>query len=175
MNDRPEVEMSDVANETQEPVTITVADLVASIEGGDALNSGKQFDALLQSKIGDALDAERIKVAGQVFNGDEADPSDEEVEAAIDEVDAELEETEAEVEETEAEVEVEEPVAEVEVEETEEEEEEVAVEEPTLDLGDEEEHSEPEDTLGLYGDEVESVLSDEEENEEVAIEDESEV
>ncbi len=174
MNDRPEVEMSDVANETQEPVTITVADLVASIEGGDALNSGKQFDALLQSKIGDALDAERIKVAGQVFNGDEADPSDEEVEAAIDEVDAELEETEAEVEETEAEVEVEEPVAEVEVEETEEEEE-VAVEEPTLDLGDEEEHSEPEDTLGLYGDEVESVLSDEEENEEVAIEDESEV
>ena len=96
MTDRPEVEMSDVSNVTQEPVTITVADLVASIESGDALQSGKQFDALLQSKIGDALDAEKVKVAGQVFNGDAADPSDEEVEAAIDEVEAELEETEAE-------------------------------------------------------------------------------
>ena len=49
------------------------------------------------------------------------------------------------------------------------------VEEPTMDLGTEEEHSEPEDALGLYGDDVEEILSDDEESEEVAIDDESEV
>ena len=44
-----------------------------------------------------------------------------------------------------------------------------------MDLGTEEEHSEPEDALGLYGDDVEEILSDDEESEEVAIDDESEV
>ena len=160
METKPEVEMSDVSNETQEPVTVTVADLVDTIEKGDAFTSSKMFQDLLQNRIDDALDQEKIRIANQVYNGaEEEEPSDEEVEAAIDEVDAEMEaEAEPEV------AEVEEPeVAEVEEPEVEEE---PTPEEPVAELPDEEEHEEPEDTLGLYADEVEEILSSDESEDE---------
>lgn len=152
METKPEVEMSDVSNETQEPVTVTVADLVDTIEKGDAFTSSKMFQDLLQDRIDDALDQEKIRIANQVYNGaEEEEPSDEEVEAAIDEVDAEMEaEAEPEV------AEVEEPEVE----------EEPTPEEPVLDMGADEEHEEPEDTLGLYADEVEEILSSDESEDE---------
>jgi hypothetical protein len=165
METKPEVEMSDVSNETQEPVTVTVADLVNSIEKGDAFTSSKMFQDLIQDRINDAMDQEKIRIANQVYNGAEEELSDEEVEAAIDEVDAEIEaEAEAETEvEVEAEAEAEPEVAEVEEPEVEEE---PTPEEPVAELPDEEEHEEPEDTLGLYADEVEEILNSEESEDE---------
>lgn len=163
METKPEVEMSTVSNETQEPVTVTVADLVNSIEKGDAFTSSKMFQNLIQDRINDAMDQEKIRIANQVYNGAEEELSDEEVEAVIDEVDAEIEaEAEAETE-VEAEAEAESEVAEVEEPEVEEE---PTPEEPVAELPDEEEHEEPEDTLGLYADEVEEILNSEESEDE---------
>ena len=160
METKPEVEMADVSNEKLEPVTVTVEDLVNSIDKGDAFTSSKMFADLLQNKIDDALEQEKVRVAAQVYNGEE-DISDEEVEAAADEVEAEMEaETEVDAE---AEVEAEPEVAEVEEPESVEE---PTPEEPAMDLGSEEEHEELEDPMGLYADEVEEILSSEDSEEE---------
>jgi len=159
METKPEVEMSDIANVPSEPVTVTVADLVNSIEKGDAFTSSKMFNDLLKDRIDDAMEQEKIRMANQVYNGIEDEISDEEVEAAADEVEAEME-AEAEVE-AEAEMEIPEPdwdtplargqlARELEYQEGE----------------NEEEHEEPEDTMGLYADEVEEILNSEEEPEE---------
>ena len=149
METKPEVEMSDVANETQEPVTVSVEDLVNSIEKGDAFTSSQIFKDIVQSRIDDAMEQEKIRMANQVYNGVEDEVSDEDVEAAADEVEAEME-AEAEV------AEVEEPEVE----------EEPAPEEPVAELPAEEEHEEPQDDLGLYADEVEDILSDDESEDE---------
>ena len=164
METKPEVEMADVSNEKLEPVTVTVEDLVNSIDKGDAFTSSKMFADLLQNKIDDALEQEKVRVAAQVYNGEE-DISDEEVEAAADEVEAETEvDAEAETEvDAEAEVEAEPEVAEVEEPESVEE---PTPEEPAMDLGSEEEHEELEDPMGLYADEVEEILSSEDSEEE---------
>ena len=61
METKPEVEMSDIANETQEPVTVSVEDLVNSIEKGDAFTSSKIFKDIVQSRIDDALEQEQKK------------------------------------------------------------------------------------------------------------------
>lgn len=137
METKPEVEMSDIANETQEPVTVTVADLVNSIEKGDAFTSSKMFTDLLQDRIDDALEQEKIRIANSVYNNaeEEEEISDEEVEAAVDELESEVEE-------------------------------EPTPEEPVAELPDEDEHEEPEDTLGLYADEVEEILNSEESEDE---------
>ena len=156
METKPEVEMADVSNEKLEPVTVTVEDLVNSIDKGDAFTSSKMFADLLQNKIDDALEQEKVRVAAQVYNGEE-DISDEEVEAAADEVEAETEV------DAEAEVEAEPEVAEVEEPESVEE---PTPEEPAMDLGSEEEHEELEDPMGLYADEVEEILSSEDSEEE---------
>jgi len=150
METKPEVEMSDIANVPSEPVTVTVADLVNSIEKGDAFTSSKMFNDLLKDRVDDAMEQEKIRMANQVYNGIEDEISDEEVEAAADEVEAEME--------AEAEVEAEPEVAEVEEPES--------VEEPVAEIPAEEEHEEPDDTMGLYADEVEEILNSEEESEE---------
>ena len=149
METKPEVEMSDVANETQEPVTVSVEDLVNSIEKGDAFTSSQIFKDIVQSRIDDAMEQEKIRMANQVYNGVEDEVSDEDVEAAADEVEAEME-AEAEV------AEVEEPEVE----------EEPAPEEPVAELPAEEEHEEPEDELGIYANEIEDILSDDESEDE---------
>jgi len=172
METKPEVEMSDIANETQEPVTVTVADLVNSIEKGDAFTSSKMFNDLLQGRIDDALEQEKIRIANSVYNDAEEEISDEEVEAELEDLESDDEEVETEAEtevETEAETEVE---AEAEME----------IPEPDWDTPlargqlareleyqegeNEEEHEEPEDTMGLYADEIEDILSDEESEDE---------
>ena len=155
--------MSDNEAVDVEVITPSVEDLIQAISGQQAIDVSQIFGDLMTSKVSDALEAEKVRVAGEIYNGVPADEevSEEELESAMAELDAlEAEETaaEVEVEEPVAEVEVEEPVAEVEVE-----------EEPVaeIDLGSDEEHEEVEDTLGLYGDDeaaadVDSILSDEE-------------
>jgi len=164
METKPEVEMSDIANETQEPVTVTVADLVNSIEKGDAFTSSKMFNDLLQGRIDDALEQEKIRIANSVYNDAEEEISDEEVEAELEDLESDDEEAETEAEtevEAEAEMEIPEPdwdtplargqlARELEYQEGEK----------------EEEHEEPEDTMGLYADEIEDILSDEESEDE---------
>lgn len=147
METKPEVEMSDVANETQEPVTVSVEDLVNSIEKGDAFTSSQIFKDIVQSRIDDALEQEQIRIANSVYNGaEEEEPSEEETEAEL-----------------ESEVEAEPEVAEVEEPESTEE---PSPEEPVAEIPAEEEHEEPEDPLGIYADEIEDILSDEESEDE---------
>ena len=153
-----------------EVVTPSIDDLLDAIAGEKALDASKVFGDLMRSKMDDALEAEKVRVAGQIFNGEEEleEPSEEELDAVAAEVEAddETEEApEAEAEEVVADEEAPEVEAEVEVEEP------VAEEEPVLDLGADEEHEEVEDPLGLYSDEqaeadVEEILSAEEETEE---------
>ena len=151
--------MSDNETVDVEVITPSIEGMLDAIAGDNALDSQKMFADLMLAKVSDALDAEKVRVAGQIFNGEtDLEVSEEDLEDAIAEIEAD-DETEVEVEEPVAEVEVEEePVAEVEVE-----------EEPVaeIDLGSDEEHEEVEDTLGLYGDEeaeadVEEILSSEE-------------
>lgn len=143
--------MSDNEAVDVEVITPSVDDLIRAISGEQALDVGQIFGNLMSAKVEDALEAEKVRVAGEIYNGttaDDDDVSEEEVDAAL----AELESMEQE--------EQEEPVAEVE-------EPAVEVEEPVAEIGADVEHEEVEDDLGLYGDEeaaadVDSILSDEE-------------
>jgi hypothetical protein len=144
--------MSDNEAVEVEVITPSVEDLIQAISGQQALDVGQIFGDLMSSKVSDALEAEKVRVAGEIYNGTTADDdvSEEEVDAALAELDAMEEE---EVEEPVVEVE-DEPVVEVEV-------------EPVAEVGADAEHDEVEDDLGLYGDEeaaadVDSILSDEE-------------
>ena len=141
--------MSDNETVDVEVITPSIEDMLDAISGDNALDSQKMFADLMSAKVDDALEAEKVRVAGQVFNGEtDLVVSEKDLEDAAAELEAD-DETEVEVEEEPvAEVEVEEPVAEI-------------------DLGSDEEHEEVEDTLGLYGDEeaeadVEEILSSEE-------------
>jgi hypothetical protein len=144
--------MSDNESVEVEVITPSVEDLIQAISGQQALDVGQIFGDLMSTKVSDALEAEKVRVAGEIYNGTTADDdvSEEEVDAALAELDAMEEE---EVEEPVVEVE-DEPVVEVEV-------------EPVAEVGADAEHDEVEDDLGLYGDEeaaadVDSILSDEE-------------
>jgi hypothetical protein len=145
--------MSDNESVEVEVITPSVEDLIQAISGQQALDVGQIFGDLMSTKVSDALEAEKVRVAGEIYNGTTADDdvSEEEVDAALAELDA-MEEEEVEDAPV-AEVE-DEPVVEVEV-------------EPVAEVGADAEHDEVEDDLGLYGDEeaaadVDSILSDEE-------------
>jgi hypothetical protein len=145
--------MSDNEAVEVEVITPSVEDLIQAISGQQALDVGQIFGDLMSTKVSDALEAEKVRVAGEIYNGTTADDdvSEEEVDAALAELDA-MEEEEVEDAPV-AEVE-DEPVVEVEV-------------EPVAEVGADAEHDEVEDDLGLYGDEeaaadVDSILSDEE-------------
>lgn len=60
--------------------------LVAALEVGNFTSAEDLFNTLMHDKVQDALDAEKISVAGQIFNGVEAEDlevTDEEIEAAL--------------------------------------------------------------------------------------------
>lgn len=188
-DNKPEVEVSDVANEVQEPVTISVSDLLTQVTAGDLNQANKTFAELIGDRVNDALEAEKIKVAGQIYNDaapEDEDVSEEEVEQALAELDAEdadagvdgelADETEVEgaeesVEAEAVEVEAEEtPEAEAVVEPADEGEVEASTAESgsdDFDFGSEEEHAEPEDPFEAAGQEVDEILSSAEEVEEV--------
>lgn len=120
--------MSEVENqevETQEPSAVT--ELINQITSGDLANAEGSFKSLVQDKMSDALEAQRIATAQAIFNGqddDVEDIEDEEVtlededETLEDEVETDIE-TEEEVEDVVGDEEPEEEViAELEDEET---------------------------------------------------------
>ena len=75
-----------------------IEDLINSVMDQDFAKAGPMFNELMQQKLADSLDQEKIRVAGVVFNDDEdfedddddlEDISDEEIEEIIDEEDDE--------------------------------------------------------------------------------------
>lgn len=97
----PEVEMNPHANVTQNPVVVSVEDLVGSIASGDLTRGGKELADLMSQKVDAALEAEKVAIANQVFNGAEEEESEEisdtEEEVADEELDVTEEELEAEL------------------------------------------------------------------------------
>ena len=94
--------------EAEAPEVNSIEDLINNVANQDFSNAGPTFAEIMQNKISDALDQERIAVADQTFNGVEPedeeisdeeaaeldDVTDEEIDDAIDETDDELEEYE---------------------------------------------------------------------------------
>ena len=58
--------------------------LITNINGKDFAKAQVIFDDMMNAKVTDALDKEKIKLAGQVFNGDPEDDED-----LVDEVEVE--------------------------------------------------------------------------------------
>jgi len=75
---------------------MSIEDLIDNITGQDYAKAEPMFHELLQSKVNDALETEKVKVAGQIFNGEE----EEQLEMDFDEED-ELEAEEAAEEDSE--------------------------------------------------------------------------
>ena len=79
---------------------MSIEDLIDDITNQNFAKAEPHFHTILQSKVNDALEAEKVKVAGHIFNGEEEeqlelDLDDDEVEEAEEEESSE-EETEDE-------------------------------------------------------------------------------
>ena len=72
---------------------MSIEDLIDNIANQDFAKAEPMFHDLLNAKMNDAMEAEKVRVAGQIFNGEE-----EQLELDFDEEDLE---DEADVEETE--------------------------------------------------------------------------
>ena len=77
---------------------MSIEDLINNVMNQDFANAGPTFNEIMQQKLADSLDQEKIKVAGVVFNDEEdfedddeelEDISDEEIGEIIDEEDPE--------------------------------------------------------------------------------------
>lgn len=62
-----------------------IEDLINSVMDQDFAKAGPMFSELMQQKLADSLDQEKIKVAGVVFNDEEEFEDDEELEEISDE------------------------------------------------------------------------------------------
>lgn len=80
MQDENQVQPNEV--EEQETVEVSpVEELVNQITDGELNKAETSFQSIVQDKIVDALDAERVSVAGAIYNdNEEVEISDEEVE-----------------------------------------------------------------------------------------------
>jgi len=92
--------MSEAETLEQEVETVetnAVEELINQITTGELNKAEGSFKSIIDDKMADALEAQRIAVAGQIFNGDE-EVSDEDIvdEYIEDEEDANTEETEDE-------------------------------------------------------------------------------
>lgn len=76
MNNRMEQIMSEV-EELETPKTTTIEDLINTVTTQDFSKAGPTFAEIMQGKMADALEQEKISVADQVFNN--AEPEDEEI------------------------------------------------------------------------------------------------
>ncbi len=102
-----------------------VEDLINQISVGELNKAEGSFQSIIQDKMNDALNAQKVATAGQIFNGEDediADISDEEVEEFFADADMSEEEFNTEMDELEAEQapETEEEVAEEDIEPTDE-------------------------------------------------------
>jgi hypothetical protein len=93
-------EVEELEAEVEAPEVNPIEDLINTVASQDFSKAAPTFAEIMQDKISDALDQERIAVADQVFNGVEPedeeisdeeaaeldDVTDEEIEDAIDEV-----------------------------------------------------------------------------------------
>lgn len=83
-----------------------VEDLINQISVGELNKAEGSFKSIIQDKMNDALNAQKVATAGQIFNGEDediADISDEEVEEFFADADMSEEEFDAEMDELEAE------------------------------------------------------------------------
>ena len=64
---------------------MSIEDLIDDITRQNFAKAEPHFHTILQSKIDDALEAEKVKVAGHIFNGEE----EEQLELDLDDDDAE--------------------------------------------------------------------------------------
>ena len=83
---------------------MSIEDLIDDITNQNFAKAEPHFHTILQSKVNDALEAEKVKVAGHIFNGEEEeqlelDLDDDEVEEAEEEESSEEETEDEEVEE----------------------------------------------------------------------------
>ena len=89
---------------------VNIDDFIDQVQNQDFSKASVTFADLMDTKVTDALEQEKISLADQIFNGAEADDesteddelddiSDEELEAAAAEVEAEEEEDDPELEE----------------------------------------------------------------------------
>ena len=62
-----------------------IEDLINSVADQDFAQAAPTFAEIMRSKMDDALEQEKVAVAGQVFNG-EVDPDQEDIDDAIDEL-----------------------------------------------------------------------------------------
>lgn len=69
-----------------------IEDLIDVMSNGEALDAEKQFNDVMLGKLGDAMDAEKIRIANSIYNTSD----DEQMELDLEESDLE-----SEVEETE--------------------------------------------------------------------------
>ena len=73
-------------SETETVELSPTENLVNALEVGNFTSAEDLFNTLMHDKVQDALDAEKVSVAGQIFNGVEAEDlevTDEEIEAAL--------------------------------------------------------------------------------------------
>ncbi len=83
-----------------------VEDLINQISVGELNKAEGSFKSIIQDKMNDALNAQKVATAGQIFNDEDediADISDEEVEEFFADADMSEEEFDAEMDELEAE------------------------------------------------------------------------
>lgn len=95
--------MSEVENQEVETVEVSaVEELIGQISSGDLNNAEGSFKSIVQDKLNDALEAQRIATAQAIFNGSDDDLLDD-----VDDVEVEVEveeeelDTEDEIEEVE--------------------------------------------------------------------------
>jgi len=74
-------------SETETVELSPTENLIGALEVGNFASAEELFNSLMTDKVQDALDAEKVSVAGQIFNGVEA----EDLEVTDEEIDAELE------------------------------------------------------------------------------------
>ena len=73
-------------SETETVELSPTENLVAALEVGNFSSAEELFNTLMNDKVQDALDAEKVSVAGQIFNGVEVEDlevTDEEIDAAL--------------------------------------------------------------------------------------------
>lgn len=73
-------------SETETVELSPTENLIGALEVGNFTSAEELFNTLMNDKVQDALDAEKVSVAGQIFNGVEAEDlevTDEEIDAAL--------------------------------------------------------------------------------------------
>ena len=73
-------------SETETVELSPTENLVNALEVGNFTSAEDLFNVLMHDKVQDALDAEKVSVAGQIFNGveeEDLEVTDEEIDAAL--------------------------------------------------------------------------------------------